>query len=188
MKARVQFDGSMSKTFPISRGVKQGCVLAPTLFAIFCSALLAHAFPEDDKITLRTQVPAGCLTFPGCVQNQDQACTDSWTAVRRWGFLVSHSEMHLQILWNRFAKACTEFSMIINLKKTTVMSLGHPFHYAFSSMAHSLKFSVRSLIWDLFSTLRTIWTTKSINELERLRLTSGDLVLGYGKITTSQSN
>jgi len=29
MKARVQFDGSMSKTFPICRGVKQGCVLAP---------------------------------------------------------------------------------------------------------------------------------------------------------------
>ena len=45
-----------------------------------------------------------------------------------------------------------------------------------------------SLIWDLLSTLRTIWTTKSTNELERLRLTSGDFVLGFGKITTSQSN
>ena len=35
MKARVQFHGSMSKTFPICRGVKQGCILAPTLFGIF---------------------------------------------------------------------------------------------------------------------------------------------------------
>jgi len=38
------------------------------------------------------------------------------------------------------------------------------------------------------STLRTIWTTKSTNELEKLQLTWGDLALGYGKITTSQLN
>ena len=35
IKARFQFDGSMSKTFPICRGVEQGCVLASTLFGIF---------------------------------------------------------------------------------------------------------------------------------------------------------
>jgi len=31
--------------------------------------------------------------------------------------LVAHSEMHLQNLCERFAKACTDFSMTINLKK-----------------------------------------------------------------------
>jgi len=35
MKARVQFNGSMSKAFPIGIGVKQGCDLAPTLSGIF---------------------------------------------------------------------------------------------------------------------------------------------------------
>jgi len=38
--------------------------------------------------------------------------------------LVAHSEMHLQNLCERFAKACNDFSMSINLKKTVVMSLG----------------------------------------------------------------
>ena len=38
--------------------------------------------------------------------------------------LVAHSEMHLQNLCERFAKACNDFSMTINLKKTVVMSLG----------------------------------------------------------------
>jgi len=55
MKPRVQFDGSMSKAFPIYRGVKQECVLALTLFGIFFSALLAHAFPEEDGIMLHTR-------------------------------------------------------------------------------------------------------------------------------------
>jgi len=37
--------------------------------------------------------------------------------------LVVHSEVHLQNLCERFAKACNDFSMTINLKKTVVMSL-----------------------------------------------------------------
>jgi len=38
MKARVQLDGSMSKTFPICRGVKQGCVLANIVWHNFFSS------------------------------------------------------------------------------------------------------------------------------------------------------
>ena len=35
MKGTVLFDGNTSDPFNIPRGVKQGCVLAPTLFGIF---------------------------------------------------------------------------------------------------------------------------------------------------------
>ena len=35
MLARVQNDGKYSETFPVTNGVKQGCVLAPTLFRCF---------------------------------------------------------------------------------------------------------------------------------------------------------
>jgi len=38
--------------------------------------------------------------------------------------LVAHSEVHLRNLCERFATACNGFSIIINLKKTVVMSLG----------------------------------------------------------------
>ena len=37
MKGTVLFDGSSSTSFPVNSGVKQGCVLAPTLFGIFFS-------------------------------------------------------------------------------------------------------------------------------------------------------
>ena len=44
MKGTMQFNGSSSRPFDISSGVKQGCVLAPTLFGIFFALLLRHAF------------------------------------------------------------------------------------------------------------------------------------------------
>ena len=43
-KGTVQFNGSPSEPFEIRSGVKQGCVLAPTLFGIFFDLLLKHAF------------------------------------------------------------------------------------------------------------------------------------------------
>ena len=36
----------VSDTFTITNGVKQGCVLAPTLFSIFLSAMLEEAFRD----------------------------------------------------------------------------------------------------------------------------------------------
>ncbi|MCJ8749798.1 hypothetical protein PDJAM_G00180330 [Pangasius djambal] len=52
----VQYDGSSSDPFPIKSGVKQGCVLTPTLFGIFFSLLLRYAFSESgDGIFLHTR-------------------------------------------------------------------------------------------------------------------------------------
>ena len=47
-KGTVQFNGSSLEPFEIRSGVKQGCVLAPTLFGVFVDLLLKHAF---DKTT-----------------------------------------------------------------------------------------------------------------------------------------
>ena len=44
MKGTVKFDGNLPDSFDIRSGVKQGCVFAPTLFGIFFSKLLKHAF------------------------------------------------------------------------------------------------------------------------------------------------
>jgi len=67
MKARVQFDGSMSKTFPICRGVKQGCVQAPTLFGVSFQLFLHMLSRKRMESSSTLTAPVGCLTFPGCV-------------------------------------------------------------------------------------------------------------------------
>ena len=40
--ARVLDDGNASNSFPVTNGVKQGCVLAPTLFSLMFSAMLTR--------------------------------------------------------------------------------------------------------------------------------------------------
>ena len=49
MLARVQNDGEFSDPFPVTNGVKQGCVLAPTLFSMMFSAMLTTAFQDGEN-------------------------------------------------------------------------------------------------------------------------------------------
>ena len=49
MQGTVSYDGASSEPFKILSGVKQGCVLAPTLFGIFFSMLLNLAFGHSDE-------------------------------------------------------------------------------------------------------------------------------------------
>ena len=51
MLARVQNDGEYSDPFTVTNGVKQGCVLASTLFSKTFSAMLTDAFQDDDNGT-----------------------------------------------------------------------------------------------------------------------------------------
>ena len=49
MLARVQNDGEFSDPFPVTNGVKQGCVPASTLFSTMFSAMLTDAFQDGDN-------------------------------------------------------------------------------------------------------------------------------------------
>ena len=56
MQSTVCFDGATSNAFPVSIGVKQGCVLAPTLFGIFFSMLHQYAFVDcTEGVFVRTR-------------------------------------------------------------------------------------------------------------------------------------
>ena len=48
MQARVQNDGEYTEPFSLTNGVKQGCVMAPTLFSMVFSAILTDAFQDVD--------------------------------------------------------------------------------------------------------------------------------------------
>ena len=48
MQARVQNNGEFSEPFEVTNGVKQGCVMAPTLFSMMFSAMLMDAFHDSD--------------------------------------------------------------------------------------------------------------------------------------------
>ena len=48
MEATVKDNGEFSEPFPVTNGVKQGCVLAPTLFSMLFSAMLTDAFRNEN--------------------------------------------------------------------------------------------------------------------------------------------
>ena len=63
MQASVSIDGEVSEPFEVTNGVKQGCVLAPTLFSIMFSGMLKVAFPDnEDSIAIKWRTDGGGLT------------------------------------------------------------------------------------------------------------------------------
>ena len=56
MQARIQSDGEFSEPFEVTNGVKQDCVMAPTLFSMIFSAMLMDAF-QDTVFQIRYRRP-----------------------------------------------------------------------------------------------------------------------------------
>ena len=123
MQARVQDDGELSEMFPVSNGVKQGCVLAPTLFSIMFSAMLDDAFRDLDlgvniiyridgqlfnlrRLRAKTKVKSHTI--------RDLLFADDCA-------LNANTEADLQSIIDRISKACTNFGLTINTEKTEVM-------------------------------------------------------------------
>ena len=59
MMANVSVEGEVSESFSVTNGVRQGCVLAPTRFSIFQSAMLDEAFRDmGDGVYIQTRQSA----------------------------------------------------------------------------------------------------------------------------------
>ena len=65
MMANVTVGGEVSESISVKNGVKQGCVLAPTLFSIFLSAMLDEAFRDmgGGGVVASTYSPDRALTY-----------------------------------------------------------------------------------------------------------------------------
>jgi hypothetical protein len=124
MKGTVQYDGSSSEPFNIHSGVKQGCVLAPTLFGIFFAVLLKYAFgTSTEGIYLHTRSDGRLFNLARLkAMSKVRKATIRDMLFADDAAIVTHTEAELQRLMDRFAKACDEFGLTISLKKTNVMA------------------------------------------------------------------
>ena len=80
-QGQVKHKGSLSSGFPISNGLKQGCVLAPTLFSIFFSITLCDA-KEDlaDGIYSKQMAVFNLQHLLTCMKTTEEL-THHWAAV-----------------------------------------------------------------------------------------------------------
>ena len=111
----IQFNGNTSEPFKVRSGVKQGCVLAPTLFAIFFAALLQHAFGgNEDGIYLRPRFDGSLFNLKKKPPHQKSKRLTTEVLIRELLFsdaaaIVTHSKIEFQRLVDRLAEACNVF-------------------------------------------------------------------------------
>ena len=118
MKGAVIYSVSCPDPFPMKSGVKQGCVLTPTLFGIFSSLLLSHAFrSSSDSVYLHTRTDAKLSSIARL--RAKKKCKKSLSDAND-AALTTHTEEALQRLICRFSQSCTDFGLTISIKKTNV--------------------------------------------------------------------
>ena len=126
MKGVVQFDGSTSDVFNITSGVKQGCVLAPTLFGTFFSLILRCAFnTATEGVYFHTRSDGGLFNISRLrarTKRSPRTARDMLFADD--AAFVANTEADLQNLMDRFSKAAEEFGMKISIKKTNILAQG----------------------------------------------------------------
>ena len=117
MMARVMENGEFSEPFPVTNGVMQGCVLAPSLFSVLFAAMLKDAFKDFETgvwIRFRTD---GALFNLRRLQAKTKVLEEF---VRELLFagdcgLVAHSQEDMQLIMDRFAAACSRYGLTISL-------------------------------------------------------------------------
>lgn len=123
MKARLQLNGTVSEGIAIDNGVKQGDILAPTLFSIYFATTLAFAFRNCEtgvlfrfrttgKLFNLTRFRARSKTFHSLVRELLYADDVDF---------VAHTAEDMQGIMDRFSRTCTAFGLTISLEKTKVM-------------------------------------------------------------------
>ena len=124
-----QVDGMISELFHVVNRVKQGCVLAPTLFGIYFSAILREATPNINlanlDVGLRTRFDANLFLTSRLKAKTKTTTLHVCEALYADDVAIcSHSEEQLQSIIDSFSNTCSVLGLKISVEKTVIMSHG----------------------------------------------------------------
>ena len=128
MMARVIENGDASEPFPVTNGVKQGCVLAPTLFSLLFAEMLSAALTQTNagiKIKYRTDGRFFDLRRLKASTKVREALVRDFLFADDCA-LAAHSEEDLQHLADCFSTAAKAFGLTVSIKKTEVLYQAAP--------------------------------------------------------------
>ena len=132
MLGRVCADGKEFDGFEVTAGVKQGCVISPSLYSLFFAAMLKEAVDDMPQgVTIRFR--------NGSIFNLSRlrASTKVTEAlIRELQFAVDcmmscHTQPDLQHMTTKFSNAAKNYGLQIIITKTEVMyqpAPGKPYH------------------------------------------------------------
>ena len=128
MKASVNLKGDLSEPFEITNGVKQGCVLAPTLFSIYLTMVMNHAFDGyQEGVWIQTRPGADLFN----VSQFKSTNRTKRILIRELMFaddtaFVAHYHHQAQEIMTRFARSAKAYGLKINITKTEMMYQSPP--------------------------------------------------------------
>ncbi|VDL95115.1 unnamed protein product [Schistocephalus solidus] len=128
MRTRITDNATVSEAFAVTNGVKQGCVLAPTLFNLMFSAVLMDAYSDERPgIRIAYRMDSRLLNQRR-MHFRSRVCT---ATIHKLLFaddcaLNSTTEGDMQRSMDLFAAACDNFGLRINTEKTVVMHQPRP--------------------------------------------------------------
>ena len=123
MQARVQNDLMYSEPFPVTNGVKQGCIMAPALFSMMFSAMLSDAFQGCHAVfPIRYRLDGKFFNLRR-QQAKPKVQTDVLYNLLYADDLAENatSEAEMQRAMDRMSKACDDVHLTISTKKTEVV-------------------------------------------------------------------
>ncbi|VDL99084.1 unnamed protein product [Schistocephalus solidus] len=120
MTVRITDNETVSEAFAVTNGVKQRCVLAPTLYSLMLSAMMRDAYRDEQpgiRIAYRTdghllnsrRMQASTLVSSTTVHNLLFADDCALNTV---------AEKDMQMSMDLFAAGCASFGLTINTAKT----------------------------------------------------------------------
>ena len=123
MKALVSVGGVPSDAFVVNHGVKQGCVLAPTLFSLYLTAVLETMNAglnggvflrtrTDGKLFNLARLRAHTKTLKMCIRELLYADDSA---------LVANNTVDIQQIVDRFSSAAVLFGLKIKISKTELL-------------------------------------------------------------------
>ena len=129
MQGTAQVNGMISEPFPIVNGVKQSCVLAPTLFGIYFSVILRKAKQNanlaNPVVGLRNRFDANLFSTSRLKAKTKTTRLHVCEAFyANDAAFCSHSEEQLQSIIDSFSNTCSTLGLKISVNKTVIMSHG----------------------------------------------------------------
>nr|KAG5693360.1 hypothetical protein BaRGS_017653 [Batillaria attramentaria] len=187
---QVIHDGKLTEPFTVRTGVRQGCILSPTIFLMVVDWVMRQA--TDGK---RTGIQ---WTFSKQLEDLDFADDIA---------LLSHKQQDAQEKLNRVAKEAEKTGLKINISKTEVMRVNHKQHDPIRLHQEDIK-EVDKFVYlgsvvskdggtdediksrtnkarHAFRTLRPIWRSTALSLRNKIRIFNSNVksVLLYGSET-----
>ena len=127
MQARVQNDGEFSEPFEVTNGVKQGCVMAPTLFSMMFSAMFMDAFRDSDTgFPIRYRFDGNIFNLRR-LQAKTKVQTDALDELLYADDMDKNasSEAKMQRTMDQVSQSCDNYDLTISTKRQRLYTNQH---------------------------------------------------------------